>query len=58
MEKFKQINPQEAQKLVSSQEVTIVDVRDPAAYQAAHIKGAVTVDDQNIDELLVKTPQR
>ena len=57
MGEFKQINVEEAQKLIQSQEVTIVDVRDPAAYQAAHIEGAVAVDDQNIDDFLAKTPK-
>ena len=57
MSSFKQINPQEAKKLVSSQDVTIVDVRDPASYQTAHIEGAVAVDDQNINEFLAKTPK-
>lgn len=54
---FKQINPEEAQKLIQSKEVTIVDIRDPGAYQAAHIEGAVSVGDQNIEEFLVKTPK-
>ena len=54
MEKFKQINPEEAQKLIQSKPVTIVDIRDPAAYEAAHIEGAVPVGDQNIDEFLAK----
>ena len=57
MPAFKRINPEEAQKLIQSQEVTIVDVRDPAAYQAAHIEGAVPVDDENINEFLTKTPK-
>ena len=57
MEKFKQIYVEAAQKLIPSWEVTIVDVRDPAAYQTAHIEGAVAVDDQNINEFLAKTPK-
>ncbi len=52
MQKFKQINAEEAQKLIHSQEVTIVDIRDPATYEAAHIEGAVSVGDQNIEEFL------
>ena len=57
MPAFKQINPEEAQKIIQSGNVTIIDVRDPASYQAAHIEGAVAVNDQNIDEFLTKTPK-
>ena len=57
MEKFKQINVEEAQKLIQSQNPTIVDVRDPLSYQTEHIDGAVQIDDQNIQEFLSKTPK-
>ena len=57
MGEFKQINVEEAQKIIQSGNVTIVDVRDPAAYQTAHIEGAVAVNDQNIDEFLAETPK-
>ena len=54
MENFKQISVPEAQKLIHSQDVTIVDVRDPGSYQTAHIHGAVSVGDENIQEFLEK----
>ncbi len=57
MQKFKKIDAEEAQKLIHSKGVTIVDIRDPGAYQAAHIDGAVSVGDQNIEEFLQKAPK-
>ncbi len=57
MQNFKQINIQQAQSLIQSKPVTVVDIRDPHSYESGHIKEAVRVSDQNIDEFIQNTPK-
>lgn len=41
-----------AKKRLDEGGVTFVDVRDPSSYQAAHIPGAVHVNDHNVREFV------
>ena len=52
MDKFQQITVEQAKELICSGNVTIVDVRDPASYNAGHIDQAISVNDQNIGGFL------
>jgi len=47
----------EAQRLHAAQGATFVDVRDPGSHLAAHVPGAVRVDDANLAEFLRATPR-
>ncbi len=57
MEKIKQITIEQAKELLRSKDVTIVDIRDPAAYNCAHIDHAILVNDENLDGFLINTPK-
>jgi len=55
MESFKQIDIHEAKKLIDEKSVTIVDVRDAATFQQAHIKDALNVNDVTIQKFIDET---
>ncbi len=52
MDSFKEIDIQEAKRLIDSGNATLVDIRDPLTYQTSHIPNALLVTDQNIDSFL------
>ena len=52
MVNFKEVDVNEAKKLIDERTVTIVDIRDPLAFQTSHIPNAISVNDQNIDSFL------
>jgi len=45
---FTRIDVAQAQELIEKRNAIVVDVRDPASYQAGHIPGAETVDQDNV----------
>ena len=47
----------EAQRLHAAQGAIFVDVRDPGSHLAAHVPGAVRVDDASLAEFLRSTPR-
>ncbi|MCB9747979.1 MAG: thiosulfate sulfurtransferase GlpE [Candidatus Omnitrophica bacterium] len=49
---MKQVNPQQAKDLIAREDIIIVDIRDPASYEEAHIHKAVLVNDHNIETFL------
>jgi thiosulfate sulfurtransferase len=52
MESFEQIDIQQAHRMISANEATVVDIRDEGSYGESHIPGAVLVNDANIREFL------
>jgi thiosulfate sulfurtransferase len=52
MSDFKQITIDEAKELIDGGNVTVVDIRDPASFAAAHIENAVSIGKGNLDEFL------
>ncbi|MFT4518092.1 MAG: thiosulfate sulfurtransferase [Halioglobus sp.] len=49
---FKRISIEEAKELIDKGDVTLVDVRDAGAYQAAHVDNAINVSDANVEEFV------
>ncbi len=54
MNSFKQVNIQDAKKLIDQGSITIVDIRDAASFEEAHIENAVSVTDKNVEEFVSK----
>ncbi|OGX23904.1 MAG: hypothetical protein A2787_05290 [Omnitrophica WOR_2 bacterium RIFCSPHIGHO2_01_FULL_48_9] len=52
MGEIKQIDIHKAKEFIDQGECTIVDIRDADTYQEAHIKGAVPINDANVEEFL------
>ena len=52
MESFEQVDTQKAKELIDAGNITIVDIRDPNAYEEGHIDNAISVNDTNIDEFI------
>ena len=50
-----QIQIHEAKKKLDKKTAVFVDIRDPKSYQAAHIPGAVHLDDGNVREFVDST---
>jgi thiosulfate sulfurtransferase len=50
-----QIQIQEAKKKFDLKECRFLDVRDRASYSAAHIPGAIHLDDANVQEFIDKS---
>ncbi len=55
MDEFKEIAVEEASKMLEEGKAFFVDVRDPASYEAAHVPGALPLNDANIEEFVTKT---
>ena len=51
MDDVKEISPEKAKELLASG-ATFVDVRDPASYEAAHIPGAISLNDSNVEKFV------
>ncbi len=54
MESFEQIDIQQAHRMISANQATVIDIRDEDSYKESHIDGAVLVNDRNIGEFLSK----
>src|ERR1051325_172219 len=52
MTEIPQIQIHEAKKKFDGKDCTFVDIRDPASYRAAHIPGAIHINDGNVQEFL------
>jgi len=55
MDEFKEISVEEASKKLESGKAAFVDVRDPASYEAAHVPGALQLNDANVQDFITKT---
>jgi thiosulfate sulfurtransferase len=52
-----EIDVDEARRLHAAGGATFVDVRDPGSHRAAHVPGAVRVDDASLQRFLDATPR-
>ena len=52
MEEFEEIDTQKVKELIDQGNITIVDIRDPNAFEEGHIENAVSVNDTNIEEFV------
>ena len=52
MDAIPEIQIGEAKDRLNRQDCVFVDIRDPASYQAAHIPGAVHLQDGNVQEFI------
>ncbi len=52
---FKRISIEQAKALIQSGNPAIVDVRDPASYQAGHIENAVLLDNHSVRDFIADT---
>ncbi len=52
---FQRISVEEGKRIIDADNAVILDVRDPQSYAAAHIEGAVNIDNNNIAEFVEKT---
>ena len=49
---WQRISPVDAAALIAERAPVLLDVRDPGSYAAAHIPGAVFLDNQSVQEFL------
>jgi len=52
MDRIPEIEIHEAKKKLDQQKSVFVDIRDPGSYRAAHIPGAVHLQDSNVQEFI------
>jgi len=43
-----------AKQMIDTKDVTIVDIRDPGSFAAAHVDGAISVNNTNVDEFVTQ----
>ena len=55
MYNISQISIDEAKESLDAGETVFVDIRDPDSYQAAHIPGAVNLNNENVHDFLEQT---
>jgi thiosulfate sulfurtransferase len=55
MTDISQVQIHEAKKKLDQKACIFVDIRDPASYRAAHIAGALHLDDSNVQEFIQNT---
>lgn len=50
MSDIREIDPPDARRLLEAGQATFVDVRDPYSFEEAHVPGAVSLNDGNVEE--------
>jgi thiosulfate sulfurtransferase len=55
MDDIREIDIEKAREMLEGQKAVFVDVRDPASYQAAHVPGALQLNDTNVEAFVSKT---
>lgn len=55
MSTFKHIQVSELQTLMTDNDITIADIRDPNAFAAGHIKGAIHLTNESINDFIQTT---
>ena len=58
MNEFKEISVEEAHKMLEAGAACFVDVRDPASYEAAHVPGALHLNDTNVGNFVSGTEKK
>ena len=57
MTSFQTISLADAKSKIDQGNVTVVDLRDPAAFADGHIPGAMALDGSNVEEFVKKMPR-
>jgi len=47
-----QIDAQEAQKMIDTQNAVVIDIRDPASFANGHIENAIRIDNENFQAFI------
>ena len=55
MDSIKQIDVHKVKEIEDNNSATIVDIRDPASYQAGHIPNAIHLSDNTVEKFLSDT---
>jgi thiosulfate sulfurtransferase len=58
MDEFEQIDVDAARRMMKYEDVSIVDIRDEGSYREAHIKGAISLNDKNMNTFLKETDKK
>lgn len=51
---FSCISGSAAKQMIETREVTIVDIRDPGSFASAHVTGAISVNNTNVNEFIAQ----
>jgi thiosulfate sulfurtransferase len=43
-----------AKQMIDTRDVTIIDIRDPSSFSAAHVPGALSINSNNVDEFVMQ----
>lgn len=43
-----------AKQLIETRELTIIDIRDPGSFASAHVTGAISVNNSNVNEFIAQ----
>lgn len=43
-----------AKQMMTTREVTIIDIRDPSSFATAHVTGAISVNNTNVNEFVAQ----
>ena len=54
---FKTLSTENFDELIKNNEVTIIDIRDQDSFNNAHIPGAISLNNDNVDEFINSTPK-
>lgn len=49
---YQRISTEEAIKMLQSETVTLIDIRDENSFQASHIENAIHLTNQNVEEVV------
>lgn len=52
---FKRISIEQAKILINTEEVTLLDIRDPASFAAGNIENAIHVTNENVQDVVTST---
>ena len=55
---YETIDFAEAKNLIDSGSATVIDIRDPASFEAGHIAQAIHVSNDNIEEFIAQADQQ
>jgi len=59
MDAIREIDPAEAAERLAAGDATFMDVRDPGSFEAAHVPGAVHVNDPDVERFVSEAdPER
>jgi len=54
---FKRIDPQAYKQLLATNEITLLDIRDPQSFAQGHIDNAIHIEEINIETFIEEQPK-